>query len=40
MILVICPNPSVDTLMEVGKFAPATVNRAQSEEHYPGGKIR
>lgn len=38
MILVICPNPSVDTLMEVGKFEPATVNRAQSEEHYPGGK--
>jgi len=38
MILVVCPNPSVDTLMEIGTFKPSAVNRAQSEKHYPGGK--
>lgn len=38
MILVVCPNPSVDTFMEIGTFKPSAINRVQSEEHYPGGK--
>lgn len=38
MIFVVCPNPSVDTFMEVEVFKPSSINRAQSEKHYPGGK--
>ncbi|GJM29716.1 MAG: tagatose-6-phosphate kinase [Cyclobacteriaceae bacterium] len=38
MILVVCPNPSVDTFMKIDAFKPSAVNRALSEEHYPGGK--
>jgi 1-phosphofructokinase family hexose kinase len=38
MILCICPNPSVDTLVTVGDLAPGKVHRALAEERYPGGK--
>jgi tagatose 6-phosphate kinase len=38
VILVVCPNPSVDTLTTVSEFSPGGVHRALSEEHYPGGK--
>ena len=38
MILAVCPNPSVDTLVEIAAFNASDVNRALSEKRYPGGK--
>ncbi len=38
MILVVCPNPSVDTWAKVSDFQPGVVNRIEAEAHYPGGK--
>jgi len=38
MILCLCPNPSVDTFVEVADFAPGQVNRALEERRFPGGK--
>jgi 1-phosphofructokinase family hexose kinase len=38
MILCVCPNPSVDTLVTIDDLAPGKVHRALAEERYPGGK--
>jgi 1-phosphofructokinase family hexose kinase len=38
MILCVCPNPSVDTLVNVPQFSLGQVNRVTTEQHYPGGK--
>lgn len=38
MILVVCANPAVDTLVELGTVTPGEVHRALSERRYPGGK--
>lgn len=38
MVLCIVPNPSVDTLIEVGSFTHGKVNRIKKERAYPGGK--
>jgi fructose-1-phosphate kinase PfkB-like protein len=38
MILCVCPNPSIDTLITVDDFAPRRVHRARKEERFPGGK--
>jgi tagatose 6-phosphate kinase len=38
MILCVCPNPSIDTLVTVDDLAPGKVHRATKEERFPGGK--
>lgn len=38
MILVVCPNPSVDTFIYFNKFLPGKSNRILNEKRYPGGK--
>jgi len=38
MILVICPNPSVDTYIHFKNFLPGKSNRIIREQKYPGGK--
>lgn len=38
MILCVCPNPSIDTVLGVESFSPGRVNRVLEEKRYPGGK--
>jgi len=38
MILVVCPNPSVDTFVYVNDFQSGKANRATHEVSFPGGK--
>lgn len=38
MILCVCPNPSIDTMVEVDDLAAGSVHRAKGEKRYPGGK--
>jgi len=38
MILVVCPNPSVDTFVYVNDFQSGKANRANKEVSFPGGK--
>lgn len=37
-ILVVCPNPSVDTYIWMKQLKPKAVNRANDEKYFPGGK--
>lgn len=37
-ILVVCPNPSIDTYAWVDEFTQGVPNRIKKEERYPGGK--
>lgn len=38
MILAVCPNPSVDTLVHFDGFNPGSTNRIRKEDRFPGGK--
>lgn len=38
MILVVCPNPSIDTFLHMDSFQLQTTNRVQTIEKFPGGK--
>jgi len=38
MIIVLCPNPSVDKLLHLDDLVPGDVNRSAGEHSYPGGK--
>jgi tagatose 6-phosphate kinase len=38
VIICVCPNPSVDTLVTVKDLSPGQVHRASREKRYPGGK--
>lgn len=38
MILVVCPNPSIDTYIYFENFLPGKSNRVLKEDRYPGGK--
>ncbi|MCC5913794.1 MAG: 1-phosphofructokinase family hexose kinase [Balneolaceae bacterium] len=38
MILVLCPNPSIDKLLYVDRLNPGSVNKSSMEKMYPGGK--
>lgn len=38
MVLVLCPNPSVDKLLHADEIIPGGVNRSTGEYPYPGGK--
>ncbi len=38
MILVLCPNPSVDTYWEIDNMVYGAVNRIQKQTKFPGGK--
>lgn len=38
MILVVCPNPSVDSYVFLKRIKPGKVNRVEKEIFYPGGK--
>lgn len=38
MILAVCPNPSVDKIMRLGRFRAGGVNRCQNQQAFPGGK--
>lgn len=37
-ILVVCPNPSIDTYAWIDGFANGVPNRIKREDRYPGGK--
>src|SRR5687767_13151705 len=38
MIVCVCPNPSIDTLVTIDDLSPGQVHRANKEERFPGGK--
>lgn len=38
MILVICPNPSIDHLTWLGPLSPGALHRVRKEKRFPGGK--
>lgn len=38
MILCVCPNPSVDTLVCVDRITPGAIHRVLVQEQFPGGK--
>ena len=38
MIIVLCPNPSVDKMLHLDELLPGEVNRSTGETPYPGGK--
>jgi len=38
MILAVCANPSIDTLISFPRFRQGHINRAHDERRYPGGK--
>src|SRR5690554_2370248 len=38
MVLVLCPNPSVDKLLHADEIILGDVNRSTGEHSYPGGK--
>lgn len=38
MIVVLCPNPSVDKILHLDQFGTGMVNKCNSEQSFPGGK--
>lgn len=38
MIITLCPNPSVDKILQLDQFHPGQVNRCVKEQSFPGGK--